>query len=342
MKGHQIALDALGGGPAAALMVDGQLQDLLIDPGTPLAPGAILRGKIERVTKGGAFVSLPGGKGFLRGGAQKQGRSVLVQVTGFPEPGKAVPLTARLIFKGRTVIVTPGAEGINLSRQIKGDDERLRLCEAVDTYAAATSPHGIVVRTQAKDAEDAEIAEEVDAILAQADDTLARRNGPPELLCPAPGPHELARREWPLGAPGNLLSHDGAFRAAGVTDAIDALFAPLDAGFPSGLVVERTRALVAVDVNTGMDFSPSAGLKANLAAARDLPRQLRLLGLGGQVVVDFAPMPKPQRRPLEEALAKAFRSDAVETALVGWTKLGLFELQRKRDRRPLAELWTPA
>ena len=61
------------------------------------------------------------------------------------------------------------------------------------------------------------------------------------------------------------------------------------------MMIEPTRALVAVDVNTGPDTSPAASLKANIAAARDLPRQLRLRGLGGQVVVDFAPMPK--KRP---------------------------------------------
>ena len=340
MRGRQILLDWLGGAPAAALLIDGRLDDLLIDPGTALAPGAILRGKVERVTKGGAFVMLPGGMGFLRGGGQRQGRPAIVQVTGFAEAGKAVPVTSRLIFKGRTVIVTPGAEGINISRQVKDEDERLRLFGAVDTYAAATSAHGIVVRTQAVGAEEAEIAREVDAVLALADDALARCDGPPELLLPAPSPHDLARQEWLTGSPDDLVPRRGAFEDAGVLDEIDSLFANGDDGIMRSLSVEATLALVAVDVNTGGDFSPAAGLKANLAAARELPRQLRLRGLGGQVVVDFAPMPKPQRRTLDEALAKAFRADPVETSLVGWTKLGLYELNRKRDRRPLAEIWT--
>jgi Rne/Rng family ribonuclease len=104
------------------------------------------------------------------------------------------------------------------------------------------------------------------------------------------------------------------------------------------MVIEPTRALIAVDVNTGGDTSPAAGLKANLAAARALPRAMRLSGLGGQVVVDFAPMPKNDRRRLEDALKAAFRKDGAETALAGWTPLGNFELQRKRDRVPLSEV----
>ncbi|MGB2893589.1 MAG: ribonuclease E/G, partial [Albidovulum sp.] len=77
-------------------------------------------------------------------------------------------------------------------------------------------------------------------------------------------------------------------------------------------------------------------LKANVAAARDLPRQLRLRGLGGQVTVDFAPVPKRDRAALDQQIRQAFRGEAAETSLAGWTPLGNFELQRKRDRLPLA------
>ena len=63
--------------------------------------------------------------------------------------------------------------------------------------------------------------------------------------------------------------------------------------------------------------------------------------LGGQAVIDFAPSPKGDRKRIEDALKSAFRKDGSETALAGWTPLGNFELQRKRDRAPLARLWTP-
>ncbi len=46
------------------------------------------------------------------------------------------------------------------------------------------------------------------------------------------------------------------------------------------IFVEPTRALVAVDVNTGADASLAAGIKANMAAARVLPRALRVRGSG--------------------------------------------------------------
>ena len=104
------------------------------------------------------------------------------------------------------------------------------------------------------------------------------------------------------------------------------------------MTVEVTRALIAVDVNTGPDTSPAASLKVNIAAARELPRQLRLRGFGGQVVVDFAPMPKKERAILDQVIRAAFKAEAAETNLAGWTTLGLFEMTRKRDRLPLIEL----
>ena len=125
----------------------------------------------------------------------------------------------------------------------------------------------------------------------------------------------------------------------GIPEMIDAVLVP-EVPLPGGghMVIELTRALVAVDVNTGADTSMAAGLKANVAAARELPRQLRLRGLGGQVTVDFAPMPKKDRSALEQQLRAAFRGEAAETSLAGWTPLGNFELQRKRDRVPLMQV----
>jgi len=136
-----------------------------------------------------------------------------------------------------------------------------------------------------------------------------------------------------------VMTEAGCFDALGGTEEIVARASPHVALRTGGsMAIEPTRALVAVDVNTGSDGSPAAGLKANIAAARDLPRQLRLRGLGGQITLDLAPMPKKDRKTFETALRAAFRADQVETALAGWTPLGHYELHRKRDRIPLKDL----
>ncbi len=342
MKGRVVVLGTYRGREAAALVVDGQLQDVLVEAGEAagFAPGAILRGVLDRQMKGqgGAFVKLPGGeKGFLRETrGLAPGKPVIVQVSGFAEPGKALPVTTRLLFKSRLAIVTPSAPGLNASRRIKAPEDRARL-EALAGEVMAGSGFGLILRSVSAIADDDDIAADIAAMRNLAEVVSADLTGGPELLVDAASPHEEAGRDWTDPAPDEVAEGEGAFAAHGVEEMIDALVHPL-VPLPGGanMAIEPTRALVAVDVNTGPDTSPAASLKANIAAARDLPRQLRLRGLGGQVTVDFAPMPKRDRAALDQQLRTAFRGEASETSLAGWTPLGNFELQRKRDRLPIA------
>ena len=158
-----------------------------------------------------------------------------------------------------------------------------------------------------------------------------------EKLVDGDGPHALAWREWT--EPAEVITAPGGFAAHGVLEEIDRALGPREPLSGGGfMMIEPTRALVAVDVNTGGDTSPAAGTKANMACARRLPAALRVRGLGGQITLDLAPMPKKDRRAFETALRAAFRADPEETVLAGWTPLGHYELQRKRGRVPLAEV----
>jgi len=342
MKGVSIVLDEISGREAAALLRDGRLEDLLIDSDTP-RPGTIYRAKAGRPMKGqgGIILDTPDGPAFLR---QTRGISpgemLIVQVTGHAEPGKALPVTPRLLLKSRYAIVTPGAPGINISRGLRDDDRR----DALQGIAAEVlvghpmlqtdPPAGLILRSSCETGADDDIAADIAAMADLAAAIAADTAGPPEKLLDGDGPHTIAWRDWSARAP-----EEGGFATHGVDEMIAALRTPrVDLSGGQSLFIEPTRALVAIDVNTGADTSPAAGLKANLAAAREIPRQLRLRGLGGQIVVDVAPMPKKDRRTFESALRAGFRTDDTETALAGWTPLGLYELQRKRARLPLADL----
>jgi Ribonuclease G/E len=337
MKGRTIVLDHLGKREAAALLVDGRLDDLLVDDDTAPRPGTIYRAVTDRGMKGqgGMMLRLPDGTAWLRNATGlKAGETMLVQVTGVSERGKAVPVTDRILFKSRYAIVTPGAPGINVSRQIRDDEERGRLL-AIAHGEMEEGPHGLILRSSCEGAPEDAIAEDIAAMRDLAAKVMADDKGPPERLTDGDGPHLLAWREW--NAP-TVVTKPGGFAREGVLDQIDAVRRPeVDLGEGS-MTVEATRALVAVDVNTGGDTSPAAALKANLAAARALPRALRLRGLGGQVVVDFANMSKAHRKQLEQSVRDSFRADPIETSLVGWTAMGLFELSRKRERLPLTHL----
>jgi len=335
MKGRTILLDHLGEVEAAALMVDGQLEDLLVDTPAP-RPGTIYRAQADRPVKGqgGMFLKTPDGSAFLRQiKSLAPGQMILVQVSGYAEPGKAIPVTAKLLFKSRFAIVTPEAPGLNISRSIRDEDTRDRLLE-VAHEVAAEAPHGLILRSSCAEADAEEIAEDIAAMLGLADKVLEDDGTEVEVLAEGDGPHVLAWRDWVAAA--EVVTAEGSFDTHGVLDALETvrgIEVPLGGG--AMMYVEPTRALVAVDVNTGRDTSLAAGVKANLACARALPRAMRLRGLGGQITLDLAPMPKKDRRGFESALRAALRADDIETALVGWTPLGHYELQRKRARAPL-------
>ncbi len=338
MKGRQIILDHIEGREAAALMVDGQLDDLLIDSGAPRV-GTIYRAVADRPVKGqgGMFLQTPDGAAFLR---QVKGLApgdvLLVQVTGLSEPGKAIPVTQKVLFKSRYAIVTPGAPGVNVSRSIRDDDRRDALLGVA--HEVVESPDsGIILRSACAEADDADVAEDIAETLDLAAQVLAQAEGPAAKLSDGDGPHIAAWRDW--SEPADVVTSAGSFETHGVLDALEearGALVPLGGGV--NMFVEPTRALVAVDVNTGRDTSPAAGTKANFAVAKALPRALRVRGLGGQIVLDLAPMPKKDRRGFESTLRAAFKRDSIDTTLVGWTPLGHFELQRKNARAPLAEV----
>lgn len=341
MKGRQIVLDHINGREAAALMVDGQLDDLLVDSAAPRA-GTIYRAVADRPLKGqgGVVVKTPDGPAFLRQiKGMAPGDRILVQVTGLAERGKAIPVSHKVLFKSRYVIVTPGAPGINVSRSIKEEELRDTLLgvahEVVDV--SELKDVGLILRSACAAAPVEDIADDIRTMLEQAESIVHEIEGDPELLLQGDGPHVAAWRDW--SEPAEVVTESGSFETHGVLDAIEeaeGASVRLEAG--AHMYVEPTRALVAVDVNTGADTSPAAGTKANFSSAKALPRALRVRGLGGQIVLDLAPMPKKDRRGFEAVLRAAFRRDSIDTTLVGWTPLGHYELQRKNSRPALKDV----
>ncbi len=109
------------------------------------------------------------------------------------------------------------------------------------------------------------------------------------------------------------------------------------------LVIQPTEALVAVDVNTGKSDSrkkkEETVFETNLEAAKELAVQLRLRNLSGIVIVDFIDMREDaHKEALLKVLKQELLKDPVKTTVLGFTRLNLVELTRKKVRKPLHEL----
>ena len=322
--------------------MDGELDDLLLDPPDDrMRPGAIYRAKAGRPLKGqgGMILETPDGPLFLRHAKGiAQGDTVLVQVSTYAEREKAAPATHRILFKGRHAMLTPGAPGRNISRTIMDQDRRDAL-QGILNGVELPEGMGIVLRTASGAAENLDVRDEIAHLADIAGKVLNEsRSGKPARLLDGPSATEMALRDWPRSSV--LDDKPGSFARFGADEMIDALRSPHVMLGEGSLVVEPTRALVAMDVNSAGSSSTAAGLKANLAALRALPRALRLRGLGGQIVIDLAPLAKRDRRRVEDAAKSAFRACPVDTALAGWTPLGHMECLRKRERFPLHEVMT--
>lgn len=225
MKGRLLVLDEIAGRQAAALMVDGRLEELAVDPGgDEVLPGAIYRAVADRPVKGqgGIFVKLPQGSGFLRQiSGVAPGQRLLVQVTGPSESGKAIPVTTRLLFKSRFAIITPDAPGLNISRRIRDEDRRAELAALAEAGMAGASDRlGLILRSGCLEAEDQAIAEDIAAMRGLAEAVLADLSGGAELLVDGPSAHDLAFRDW-LDPPVDDADTDPeSFERHGVIEAV--------------------------------------------------------------------------------------------------------------------------
>lgn len=107
------------------------------------------------------------------------------------------------------------------------------------------------------------------------------------------------------------------------------------------LVIERTEALVSIDVNTGKNIGTfnleETVFETNLEAAKEIAIQLRLRNLSGIIIIDFIDMRLEEDKVrVLETLEKALESDRIKNNIVHFTDLGLIEMTRKRVGNPLA------
>lgn len=105
------------------------------------------------------------------------------------------------------------------------------------------------------------------------------------------------------------------------------------------LVIEQTEALVSIDVNGGHCMlgqgtsQEKAILEVNLAAAKQIARELRLRDIGGIIVVDFIDMmDDSNKRLIYEEVKNAVERDRSTVKVSELSRHGLMEITRKRVR----------
>ena len=110
----------------------------------------------------------------------------------------------------------------------------------------------------------------------------------------------------------------------------------------ANLMIQPTEALTVIDVNSGRNVAKKDKQQnhfhINLEAASEIAFQLRLRNLSGIILVDFIDMYDDAfQAQLLAHLGALLKQDPVPAVLVDMTKLGLVEITRKKQKKPLAE-----
>lgn len=100
------------------------------------------------------------------------------------------------------------------------------------------------------------------------------------------------------------------------------------------ITIDKTEALVAIDVNSGKfvgkDTLEKSIFKVNSEAAIEIAKEIRLLDLGGIIVIDFIDMDTEEDRDeIKKIIEKEFLKDRARVQVFEFTKLGLLEITRK-------------
>ena len=307
----------------------------------------------------------------------KTGQPVLVQVTKDPIGQKGARLTSQISLPGRYVVYVPGGGMSGISKRLP-ETERTRLKAILKNLIPEEA--GVIVRTAAEGVSEEDLTSDVARLKAQWDDIYAKTQNtnfnPPVALYQEPDLavrvirdifNEDFRKLTVQGATAwdEVTSYLG-FIAPELTTKIEKytgtgdLFADfrveeqLAKAFdrkvylPSGgsLVIDRTEAMIVIDVNTGKFIGKGGNLeetvtKNNLEAAEEIARQLRLRDLGGIVVIDFIDMILESNREMVlRRLVESLGRDRTKHQVAEVTSLGLVQMTRKRVGQGLIEAFS--
>lgn len=307
--------------------------------------------------------------------ALSSGDPILVQATKDPIGQKGARLTSQITLAGRHLVYVPAGGMTGISRKLP-EKERSRL----KTLLREIVPEGggVIVRTAAEGASEAELRADMERLTAQWADIEKRSKtaAAPAVLRDEPDlAIKVVRDIFNEDFAEMVICGDGAWktlsnyvaelapemskrltRYRGEKDLFaeyrvdEQLIKGLDrkVWLPSGgsLVIDRTEAMTVIDVNTGK-FTGSGGsleetvTRNNLEAAEEIVRQLRLRDLGGIIVVDFIDMVlESNRELLHRRLVECLSRDRTKHQVAEVTSLGLVQMTRKRVGQGLAESFT--
>lgn len=295
----------------------------------------------------------------------KPGQQVMVQVTKGPRGTKGARVSTRIALPGRYVVLLPEANNVGVSRKIEERSERERLRKLGDVIVP--NGFGLILRTECEGRTEGELRGDIaylQSLWAEVMKTAKRLRAPAcvhkdqtllfrtvrdmfgdeitQMVIDDPDEYEKVHLMAGMVAPSmrdKIFLYDQdepIFDNFGIEKELERLLqhkVPLKSG--GSLVIDEMEALTAIDVNTGKQVGTTSLnetiLKANLEAAEEALRQLRLRDMGGIIVVDFIDMESSDdKKKVLDHFSDGLTRDRARTRVGRVSSLGLVEITRKR------------
>ena len=302
----------------------------------------------------------------------KKGQEVLVQIVKEPVGTKGARVTTHITLPGRFVVLMPEIGHIGVSRRIQDEDERERLRKIA--LPLMKDNNGFIVRTAAEGIGQEELAQDIAYLTERWQNILqkAKKIKPvslvhhdlgliertvrdilsEEVAAVWTGSYEMKTKIEQLVKSqmpdyrGEILCRGGqdVFALYGIdTQLQKALQRKVWLKCGGYLIIDQTEALTVVDVNTGKYVGKNnleeTVVLANIEAAKEIARQLRLRNIGGIIIIDFIDMDTYQdKEQVVAVLEQELRKDRTRTSILGFTQLGLLEMTRKKASMGLTGL----
>ncbi|WP_259347203.1 Rne/Rng family ribonuclease [Niallia taxi] len=295
----------------------------------------------------------------------KQGEKVLVQVVKDATGTKGPKLTGIVELQKDNLVYMPYGRYIAVSKKL-ADQKLQQQLRSVGKKLTAQS-EGLIFRTSAANASEAELTAEVDELRQKYTELLrqaATAKKPALLLANNDYERELFRilekmesgevfvdtqeeaKGWSSVFP-KLTFHYYADNKnlfsffAVEKDIEDALKRIVWLKKGAYLIIDETEAATIIDVNTGKYEGKhnleQTAFDTNRYAAIEAARQLKVRDLSGIILIDFIDMPKEHERKIEEIMKKELQKDSRQTKVIGFTALGILQITRKKTVVPLSQ-----
>ena len=293
----------------------------------------------------------------------KPNSNILVQVKKMPTAEKGARVSTHITLPGNYIVLMPNFEVVTVSQKISSDVEKNRLVEIVK--GIIPSGFGAIIRTDAEGVSKNDLVNDFRNVMNVWKEIEMKSKA--EKIALVYDEHEVVSKlgrdlinqklekiyinneklykeikeyissnEMKKNIPIELLKVEDIIDKFGLkTELLNVESRKVWLKNGGYIVIDKTEALTAIDVNSGKFVGNSdleqTALEVNLEAAKEIMKQIRLKDIGGIIVIDYIDLNKKEHQnQIIEAMKSEVLKDRSRIDIKGYTELNLVELTRKR------------